>query len=230
MSENADQVVCIIPAFNEASTVASVASTVINSGQVSKLIVIDDGSEDGTSAKAGEVHGVTVIRLETNHGKGAAMRAGLSASNEPVVLFLDADLLDLKPQHVGDLVQPVLSNNADMSIGFFRGGRLVTDLAHMVTPSLSGQRAIRRSIIANLDMDSVGFGIERALTELWKSGSIRVTEVILHGVSHRTKEEKRGYWEGVKQRTRMFAEILRFEGNRIRRKIAGNGSNHRQGQ
>jgi hypothetical protein len=72
---------------------------------------------------------------------------------------------------------------------------LHTDLAHILTPSLSGQRAVRRSVLKDLDMDSVGFGIECALTELWETEAIRVKTVILRGVTHRTKEEKRGYWK-----------------------------------
>jgi len=196
-----------------------VARLVVDSKLADRVIVVDDGSDDQTADGAGEVEGVAVIRLEHNRGKGAAMHAGLEASNEPVVLFLDADLLGLMSQHISGLLEPVLSDTADMTVGVFRGGRLHTDLAHMISPSLSGQRAIRRSILKNLDMDSVGFGIERALTELWHANSIRVKVIILHGVTHRMKEEKRGYWEGVRQRAAMFADILRFEAGRIRRKL-----------
>ena len=157
-------------------------------------------------------------RLEKNGGKGAAMRAGLEKTTEPVVLFIDADLINLKPEHLTDLLNPVLDGKADMTVGLFRGGRLHTDLAHMVTPSLSGQRAVDRKILDDLDMDSVGFGIERAVTDLWQQGKIRVTDVVWKGVSHRTKEEKRGYWEGVRQRVGMYWDILKFEAGKLKRK------------
>jgi polyisoprenyl-phosphate glycosyltransferase len=218
MAQDKIPVVCIIPAYNEEHTVASIARLASSHPLIGRVIVVDDGSSDSTASHSSEINDVKVISLTPNKGKGAAMRAGMSESDEPVILFLDADLIGLNEQHISDLLSPVINNEADMSVGLFRGGRLHTDLAHVITPSLSGQRAIRREVIQNMDMDSVGFGIERALTELWQNGSIRVKEVILRGVTHRTKEEKRGYWPGVKQRLKMYYEILRFEFGRLKRK------------
>jgi polyisoprenyl-phosphate glycosyltransferase len=211
------RVVCIIPAYNEESTVGSIARLIVDNNSI-KCVVVDDGSSDGTADAARKIPGVQVVSLTPNKGKGAAMKAGMEASVEPVILFLDADLIGMTQKHVTDLLEPVIKGDADMSVGLFRGGRLHTDLAHVITPSLSGQRAVRREVIQNMDMESVGFGIERALTELWHSGSIRVKEVILQGVTHRTKEEKRGYWAGVGQRAKMYFEILKFEFGRIGKK------------
>ena len=219
MSEKQRQVACVIPAFNEERTVASIARLAIENPLIDKVIVVDDGSTDSTNEKAKEVEGVVVVRNEKNQGKGAAMRTGLDSSDEPVVLFLDADLLGLTSDHISDLLSPVLENGIDMTVGLFRGGRLHTDLAHVVAPSLSGQRVVRRSVIENMDMDSVGFGIERALTELWETGKISVKEVILHGVTHRTKEEKRGFFEGVRQRIGMYWDIVKFETGKLKKRI-----------
>ncbi len=221
-------IVCIIPAFNEEQTVAEIAGLAAAHPQIGRVLVVDDGSEDGTSERAASVDGIQVIRNEVNQGKGSAMRDGLDATTEQVVLFLDADLTSLKPNHITDLLAPVAAGDMDMSVGLFRGGRLHTDLAHIITPSLSGQRAIKRRVLENLDMDSVGFGIERALTELWTKGEIRVKEVILKGVSHRTKEEKRGYMKGVKQRVGMYSDILKFEGGRLIKKLSGNSDSKDQ--
>ncbi len=226
MSENNVKTVCIIPAYNEETTVAEIAQLAVDHPEIGRVVVIDDGSDDSTGEKAGSVNGVEVIRLDENSGKGAAMRAGMDATVEPVILFLDADLIGLNAGHITDLLAPVISNEADMSVGLFRGGRLNTDLAHIITPSLSGQRAVQRSVLDGLDMESVGFGIERALTELWETGKISVAKVILQGVTPRTKEEKRGYWKGVKQRAEMYMDILRFEGGRIKRRLKGNNGNN----
>jgi glycosyltransferase involved in cell wall biosynthesis len=219
MADDKKSVVCIIPAYNEEGTVADIASLAVNHFEINKVLVVDDGSEDATSERVSRIDGVKILRLDKNSGKGAAMHAGLAASEEPYILFLDADLIGMKENHVTDLLEPVIHGNYDMSVGLFRGGRIHTDLAHIVTPSLSGQRTIRREVIENLDMDSVGFGIERALTELWEARKIRVRDVILKGVTHRTKEEKRGYIEGVKQRMGMYSDILKFEGNKLKRKM-----------
>ena len=221
MAESKPRIVCIIPAYNEVKTVASVADLASGHPDISRVVVVDDGSIDGTSEAADSVEGVEIIRLETNRGKGAAMRAGLDATDEPYVLFLDADLIGFNAKHISDLIRPVVENGADMTVGLFRGGRIHTDLAHIITPSLSGQRAVKRSVLDGLDMDSVGFAIERALTELWQLGKIKVVDVILKGVTHRTKEEKRGYFEGVKQRAKMYKDILEFEGGKFRKKVMG---------
>ena len=225
MPESEPVTACIIPAFNEDETVAEIARIACGHLGIAKVIVVDDGSTDSTADNARSVDGVIVHQLEKNSGKGAAMHAGMMATNEPVLLFLDADLIGLIPEHITDLLEPVVSNDADMTVGLFRGGRIHTDLAHIVTPSLSGQRAVRREVLNGLDMDSVGFGIERALTELWETGKITVREVILHGVTHRTKEEKRGYLPGVKQRMGMYYDILKYEGDRLKRRINGKLNN-----
>lgn len=221
MSEFEPVTACIIPAFDEEETVAEIARIASEHPRISKVIVVDDGSTDTTAENAKSVGGVIVLKLEENSGKGAAMHAGMMASDEPVLLFLDADLIGLSPEHITDLLEPVVSNEADMTVGLFRGGRIHTDLAHIVTPSLSGQRAVKREVLDGLDMDSVGFGIERALTELWETEKITVREVILHGVTHRTKEEKRGYLPGVMQRMGMYYDILKYEGDRLKRRING---------
>ena len=226
MAELESQTVCIIPAFNEAPTVAGIARIAVEHPLIGRVFIIDDGSTDDTSEKARAVEGVNLITHKVNGGKGKAMRTGLDATDEPIVIFLDADLVGLKPHHITDLMKPVLEGDADMSVGLFRGGRIHTDLAHMITPSLSGQRTVQRSVIENMDMDSVGFAIERALTELWETGVIKVKEIIWKGVTHRTKEEKRGYIEGVRQRIGMFSEILKFEGKRIGRRLKNGKTTH----
>ncbi len=221
MSQNENPIVCIIPAFDEEATVAGVAGLAAAHPDITRVLVVDDGSSDSTSEKASEIDGVQVLRLEENSGKGAAMHAGVTATDEPVLLFLDADLIGFNERHISDLLAPVVNGDADMSVGLFRGGRLHTDLAHIITPSLSGLRAVKRSALKGLEWNGVRFGIERALTELWQTGAIRVKKVILRGVTHRTKEEKRGYWKGVKQRAGMYADIIRFETGRLKRRFSG---------
>jgi len=223
--EPIQETVCLIPSYNEEETVGRIAQEAARHPDISRVVVIDDGSIDRTSEVAGSISGVEVIRLEKNCGKGAAMKAGFSATSEPVVLFLDADLMGLSKGNITNLLKPVLENEVDMSVGIFRGGRVFTDLAHVVAPSLSGQRAVSRSVFDYLDVESTGFEIERALTELWETGAIRVKKVKLHGVTHRTKEEKRGFMEGVKQRLGMFLDIINFERDRLKRRMKARTDN-----
>lgn len=206
-------VTAIIPAYNEERTIAGVVSCVKRVDKIQKVIVVSDGSTDRTAEIAREC-GADVIELEENVGKGGAIKAGVSECGTEIILFLDADLLGLTEQHVLDLIQPVLENQADMTVGIFRNGRVVTDLAQKVTPYLSGQRAIRKSIIEKLpNMDIARYGVEVALTKYLKKYSARVMEVDLPDMTHVTKEEKLGLVKGVQARLKMYWDIVKILGN-----------------
>lgn len=208
------RVAAVIPAYNEESTIGSVVTACRQLPEISEVIVVSDGSTDDTAARAREA-GATVIEHSENRGKAAAMKSGFDATDAPVLLFLDADLIGLSPEHLRHLLQPVLAEEADMSIGVFGDGRVATDLAQIVAPYLSGQRAVRREIIADMfseepDADQVRFGIEVALTKYVKQHGCRVVEVVLEEMSHRMKEEKLGLVKGTAARLKMYYEILKY--------------------
>lgn len=206
-------VTAIIPAYNEERTIAGVVRCVKRVEQIQKVIVVSDGSTDRTAEIAREC-GADVIELVENVGKGGAIKAGVSECGTEIILFLDADLIGLTEQHVFDLIQPVLENQAEMTVGIFRNGRVVTDLAQKVTPYLSGQRAILKSIIEKLpNMDIARYGVEVALTRYLKKHSARVIEVDLPDMTHVTKEEKLGLVKGVQARLKMYWDIVKILGN-----------------
>ena len=140
------KVAVVIPAYNEEKTVAQVVEAVRQSTVVAEVIVVDDGSTDQTARVAKEA-GARVISLERNVGKGGAMKAGAEATDAEIVVYLDADLMGLTKDHVTSLAEPVINCEADIALGIFDEGRFTTDMAQKITPFLSGQRAMRRSII-----------------------------------------------------------------------------------
>lgn len=211
-------VTAIIPAYNEELTIAGVVNCLKRVDKIQKIIVVSDGSVDRTAEIAREC-GADVIELEENVGKGGAIKAGVNECDTEIILFLDADLIGLTEKHVGDLVDPVLENKADMTVGIFRNGRMVTDLAQKVTPYLSGQRAIRKSIIDRIpNIDITRYGVEVALTRHVERLSIRVLEVELPDMTHVTKEEKLGLIKGVQARLKMYWDIVKVLGNDGRKK------------
>jgi len=202
----------IIPAYNEEKRIAAVLRAVLQSEVADQVIVVSDGSTDRTAEVAEGVVGVQVERLAANRGKGAAMLHGARiAKGATVLLFLDADLIHLKPEHVCALLAPVKSGRAAMAIGQFKGGRSMTDLSQRLVSCISGQRAIRRDLFMEVpDLDRVGFGVELAITCHVKSMGYKPEIVRLTGVTHPMKEEKLGWFRGAAARSRMYWQMARF--------------------
>jgi glycosyltransferase involved in cell wall biosynthesis len=208
------KVAAVIPAYNEELTIGDVVSTLRQCELIEEILVVSDASEDQTATIASAA-GARVLEHESNQGKAGAMKTGFEATDADVVLFLDADLTGLTPAHVKLLLHPVVRGEADMTVGVFDDGRVATDLAQLVAPYLSGQRAVRREIVEDMfrkspDADVSRFGIEVALTRHVKDRGYRVAEVPLEEMSHRMKEEKLGLVKGVAARIKMYYEILKY--------------------
>jgi glycosyltransferase involved in cell wall biosynthesis len=200
--------VVVIPAYEEQGTVASVVRVGI-AASIGPVLVVDDGSRDGTADAAGAA-GAEVLRLASNVGKGGALAAAANARSEAVVVLLDADLTGLTPDHVRALAAPVRDGVVDMTRGVFDGGRWMTTVAQHVVPLLNGQRAIRRELLQSVPgLAESRYGVEVAITEHARRHRWRTLDVSLRGVSQVMKEEKRGWWRGQQVRWTMYVQILR---------------------
>lgn len=179
----------IIPAHNESPTVGGVVDAARAADLVVEVIVVDNGSWDGTGEVARE-HGARVVRC-VQKGKGQAMRAGVAATSAPVVCFLDADLLDLRPEHIDRLVGPVLRDEAGMTLGLFDRGPELNPIFLNALPRLTGQRALRRELFEAIDpKDTKGFKVEAALNARADELGLVRRAFICEGVRHRGKEQK----------------------------------------
>lgn len=205
------RVAAVIPAYNEASRIRRVLEALKETPEVDEIIVVSDGSTDGTFEAASAVPGVQAVQLPRNLGKGGAMREGAQRTNAEVLIFFDADLIGLKPQHVRDLVAPVCAGDAHMATGIFQGGRWATDIAQRYSPGITGQRAIRRDVFLQIpNLETVGYGIELAITYYVRHNGYTSQRVIIRGVTHPMKEEKLGPLRGTLSRARMYWQMLRF--------------------
>ncbi len=199
----------IIPAFNEEQHISRVLKVASESPLIGRIVVVDDGSQDHTAKVAASFKGVQVIS-QPNLGKAGAMKTGVDATTEAILLFLDADLRGVTVQHIEDLLTPVTSGRCDMSMGLFYGPPHPSRWAHRVSPGLSGQRAIKREVFGLLnDYGKLGFGIETAFTKLVKRGMVKMEKVRMEGVSQYMKEEKHGFVNGGKLRARMFYDVVK---------------------
>lgn len=206
-------ITAIIPAYNEEQTIGNVLDIVTKVEEITQIIVVSDGSTDKT-AEIAAAYSIEVIDLAENVGKGGAMMAGMERCSNENVVFLDADLIGLTEKHVKDLIMPVINNETDMTIGIFKNGRIVTDLAQKVTPYLSGQRAVKRTLLDRIpNMDITRYGVEVALTKYADKNAISSKEVYLEDMTHVTKEEKLGLIKGVQARLKMYWDIVKILSN-----------------
>ena len=123
----------LVPAYNEAATLREAIERVKGVDFAKEIIVVDDGSTDGTRAileelkrqdeiRSNPTNEIKVLLESVNRGKGAAIRAGLSHVTGDVVIIQDADL-EYDPQDYGRLLEPILSGKADVVYGTrFSGG------------------------------------------------------------------------------------------------------------
>lgn len=204
------KVACIIPALNEAERITPVLEAVAAASLIDEVLAVSDGSTDDTYERALQVPGVKALRLDQNIGKAGAMRHGAEHTDADVLLFVDADLGGLTPAHVDAMVSPLIADTSDMCVGIFRGGRALTDLAQKIAPVISGQRALRREMFLSvLEISRVRMGVEIALTRWARANGVRVSTVVLDGVTHTMKEEKLGPVRGFASRLVMYADIGR---------------------
>lgn len=211
------KIAAIVPAYNEATRIERVLGVLTQCPALHEIIVVNDGSLDDTATvalqfaqrqKTPEAPAVRVINLPVNRGKGGAMFAGATATDADVIIFFDADLIGLKPEHVERILKPVLEGEAAMSIGVFRGGRLSTDMAQILVPYISGQRALLRDLFTEIPgIERTRSGVEIALTLHFRRNRYPVAMVTVEGVTHTMKEEKLGWARGVWARAKMYAEI-----------------------
>jgi len=204
-------VTVIVPAYNEAARIPKVLEVVCRADFVDQVIVVDDGSGDRTSEVARQFP-VDVIRHARNQGKGRALVSGIRRYPESdIYLFLDADLIHLREEHILGLAEPLVRYPfLDMTIGVFKGGRGSSDLAQKIFPILNGQRAVRGSWVKDLpDFSWTRFGVEVFLTKFAYDSAANVEMVPLWGLAHYHKEEKYGPFMGFYHRVKMYVEIFR---------------------
>jgi glycosyltransferase involved in cell wall biosynthesis len=220
LPETADGCLTVVmPAFNEEDTILEAVKRVLESPYTGQLVVIDDGSTDGTPSLLESVHDprVEVVVHPRNLGKGAALRRGFAAARQRFVVVQDADL-EYDPAEFAVLLAPLLDGRADVVFGsrfqqgrerrvqyFWHslGNRMVTTLSNMttnlnLTDVETCYKAFRREVIQSIELEQNRFGIEPEITAKLAIGGNRIFEV---GISYsgRTYEEgKKTHWtDGV---------------------------------
>ncbi len=212
----------VMPCFNEIATVERAVERVLASPYVSQLVIVDDGSTDGTREVLGKLDDlderVEVVLHPANRGKGAALRTGFAAVKADFVIVNDADL-EYDPADYGQLLEPLIDGRADVVYGsrfvttqarrvllywHSLGNVVLTTVSNMLTNlNLTDMetcyKAFRRDVLDRITIEEDRFGVEPELTVKVAALGCRVYEV---GISYagRTYAEgkKIGWRDGVR--------------------------------
>lgn len=200
----------IICAYNEEKTIKEVVTTVCEYF-FDEVIVVNDGSTDGTANILSELHflpSLKYIALPENKGKGYAMATGIEHATGEIIVFIDADLFNLKEEHFEQLITPVFSNEADMVLG----QATETLINYKINPfkSFTGERALLKKDVLPLlvKMKTSKFGVETFINLYYQAQGKRVKYVMLEGLKHPTKFDKAG------SKSRAIKEFV-LEGHQI---------------
>lgn len=200
-------VTAIIPAYNEKERLERALIALRTSPLISEIIVVDDGSIDGTSAKAREL-GADVITLSKNSGKGKAMNLGVLKSRNDIILFCDGDMYGFSRHGIESVINPVLKGELDMSVAVRPFVKFISYFLPFLIQT-SGFRVMTKKSWKEVPINLVsGYQIELTLNFIAKINDWRVAYTALPGLKHTIKEIKYGFFAGLLARFRMIRDVF----------------------
>ena len=189
----------LIPVYNEVRTIDDILRLVVAEKTDKEIIVVDDGSTDGTRDKLAAwdgKDGVRVILHEKNSGKGRAVRTAMEAARGEILVIQDADL-EYDPTDYASLLRPIEAGRADVVFGsrfagasehrvqhfwHVQGNRLLTAISNVVTglnvsDMATCYKVMRTEVLRSFRLESKGFGIDAEITAKVARGQFHVFEV-----------------------------------------------------
>lgn len=219
----------VMPCYNERGTIDQIIERVAATPYDKEIIVVDDGSKDGTRERLKELepkYGLKLIFHEKNQGKGGALRTGFAQTTGEIVLIQDADL-EYDPSDYPKLLRPILEGKADVVFGsrflggsyarvhlywHYLGNRALTTLSNMFTNlNLSDMetcyKVFRSDVAKRLDIRSRTFAVEPEITAKVAKMRVRVYEV---PISYAGRDYSEGKKIGPKDALIAFWAIVRW--------------------
>lgn len=219
----------IMPVYNEIDTVEEILRRVSATGVADQIVLVDDGSTDGTSDLledlARQNPSFQLIRHERNRGKGAAIRSGIGAATCDLVLIQDADL-EYDPRDIPSLLIPIQEDKADVVFGsrFLGAARRPTMFWHMVANKLltlmtnilynsilsdmeTGYKLFRREVLQQIPLRSRRFDFEPEVTAKLLKRKVRIFEV---PITFNPREYDEGKKIGIKDAFQAVWTLIKY--------------------
>ena len=204
-----------MPVYNEAATIEEIVRLVLAEPHAKELIIVDDGSTDGTRERLAQLPlngDVRVVLHEANRGKGAAVRTGIQHADGDIILIQDADL-EYDPREYGALLRPIEEGRAQVVYGsrFLGGPRKAMFFSHMLGNKLltvitsilfdtilsdmeTCYKVFRADVVKNMRLASRGFEFEPEVTAKVLRQGIRIYEVPISYNGREYAEGKKITW------------------------------------
>lgn len=208
----------VVPVYNEKNTIKEIINRVNNVNIEKEIIIVDDGSSDGTREILKEIENtqdnIIIIFHDNNKGKGAALRTGFKTVTGDVVVVQDADL-EYNPQEYHKLLKPILDGRADVVFGsrflgseehrvlffwHYVGNKFLTLISNMftnlnLTDMETCYKMFKREIIERIEIEEDRFGFEPEITTKVAKMGCRIYEVSISYSGRDYSEGKKIGWK-----------------------------------
>ncbi len=206
------KVSAIIPAYNEAKNLLRVLEPLTQVSEVTEIIVVSDGSTDETARLAGSVDGVSVLELPRNLGKTGAALRGVVEAQYPVLLFCDADLVNLKPSHVSDLIRK-FCEGWDMVIMDKGSQPWVFRRLLRSVPAVSGTRILEKRHLLEVPFRAGDrFQFENRINDHFLANGLRIAVSPAPEIHDTRKFIKYPFWRGLALDVKGGWEVMASDG------------------
>jgi len=202
------KVSAIIPIFDEEKNIAKLLEFLLGTSIFYEIICVNDGSTDKSLDILKEFKkNIKIVNFRKNYGKGHALAGGIKKANGEIVVFLDADLINLTQKHLKKLILPILKGEKKAVLGYGTPRRNHFFASHPLVQMVTGQRAYeKKSLMPYLGkIAKTRYGVEIFLSSLFPKEDI--VSIPLIKLTHIWKHKKHKPQKAIKQYIQMGAEV-----------------------
>lgn len=205
----------IIPVFDEEKNIARIIKFLLKNSSINEIICVNDGSTDKSLEILNKFRTkIKIINYKKNHGKGHALAKGVKKAKSEIILFLDADLINLTEKHIDSILLPILKGKKRAVLGYGTPKINHFIASRGLVKSVTGQRAyFRKDLLPHLKkMAKTRFGVEIYLSSIFSKKETKMVPLVK--LTHVWKHKKHKPQKALKQYIIMGTEIAQEIGRR----------------